>query len=330
MDVTQTHVAFDLAHDSPLLSCRFSPDGRYVFAGSQDYSVCRFEIATGNKTIVPTEAWVRALAFSGDGSTLVTGGYDGRLMWWPVAGDDATATAVRSVDAHEGWIRAIAVSPDGSLLASVGNDLTVRLWNMSDGQLVRELSGHTSHVYNVAFHPSGADLATGDLMCSLIHWDVATGKQVRTWKAESLQKYDKTFVATIGGFRGMTFTTDGSRILCSGITNVSNAFAGVGNPSVVAFDWASGEQKIEHLSKGKIRGVAWGVVAHPDGTVIGATGGSGGFLLFWKPDEAEEFHNVKLKDVARDLDLSPDGLHLATPHFNGHVYVSRMDRKAEG
>ena len=36
------------------------------------------------------------------------------------------------------------------------------------------------------------------------------------------------------------------------------SFAGVGNPSVVQFDWESGKPLIEHLSKGKIRGTAWG------------------------------------------------------------------------
>lgn len=325
MDPTKTHVAFDLTHNSPLISCRFDPSGKYVFAGSQDYNVWRFEVASDAKTAFPVDAWARALAFSKDGKTLVTGGYDGRLIWWPV--DAETPEAIRAIDAHQGWIRAIAVSPDGTLLASVGNDLVIRLWNMSDGTPVREMRGHESYIYNVAFHPSGQHLATGDLFANLMHWDVASGKQVRTWKAESLSKFDKTFVAQIGGFRGMTFSADGSQIFVSGITNVSNAFAGVGNPSVVVFDWESGTQKTEHLSKAKVQGVAWGLAVHPDGTRIAATGGSGGFLLFWKPDEVNEFHNVKMKDVARDLDLSSDHLHLATAHHNGHVYVSYMGEK---
>ena len=326
MDVTKTHVAHDLVHNSPLMSCRFSPDGKYVFAGAEDYNVWRFEVSGEAKVAYPTDAWVRSIAFCQDGATLITGGYDGRLTWWPV--DAAEPKPVRAIDAHKGWIRAITVSPDGNQLASVGNDLVVRIWDTATGKLLHELSGHESHVYNVAFHPTeSAHLVTGDLMCNVIHWELPSGKQLRTWKAESLQKYDKTFVATIGGFRGMTFTPDGSQLVCCGITNVSNAFAGVGNPSVVVFDWKSNEQTVEHLSKGKLRGVAWGVEAHEDGTVIAATGGSGGYLLFWKPGEVNEFHNLKLKDVCRDLDLSSDGLHLATAHYNGHVSVCRMDEK---
>lgn len=325
MDVKKTHIAHDLAHNSPLTGCRFDPSGRYVFAFAQDYNVWRFEIATGNKVAYPVESWGRGIAFDAAGKSVITATYDGRLVWWPVEGDKPTP--IRTVEAHDGWIRAIAVSSQG-VLASVGNDLAVRLWDSIDGKKIREMTGHESQIYNVAFHPSGEHLATGDLMANLMHWETNTGKQARTWQAKSLQKFDKTFVATIGGFRGMAFSPDGRFVGCSGITNVSNAFAGVGNPSVVVFDWESGKQHVEHLSSGKLRGVAWGVVFHPDGTCIAATGGSGGYLLFWKPDEATEMHSMKLKDVARDLDLSPDHLHLATAHHNGHVYISRMEAKA--
>lgn len=326
MDVTKTHISHDLVHKGPLISCRFDPSGKYVFAGSEDYSVWRFEIATGKKTQLPqVESWVRGIAFDHKGTTLVTAGYDGRLIWWPVAGEKPEP--IRIVEAHKGWIRAIAVSPDDSLLASVGNDLVVRLWNMQDGTLVREMTGHASHIYNVVFHPDGKHIATGDLMCNLMHWDVTTGKQLRTWKAPSLQKYDKTFIATIGGFRGMAFSPDGKYVACSGITNVSNAFAGIGNPSVVVFDWKTGKQQIEHLSKAKLRGVAWGVAIHPDGTRIAASGGSGGYVLFWKADQAEEIHQLNLKNTARDLDLSSDGLHVATAHHDGHVRICKMEAK---
>lgn len=327
MDVTKTHVAFDLVHDRPLISCRFDPTGRFVFGGSEDYNVWRLEVATGSKVAWPTDAWVRGLAFSNDGQTIITGGYDGRLIWWPTTADEPAP--IRTINAHQGWIRAVGISPDGNTLASVGNDLIIRLWNMADGSLLKEIGGHESHIYNVAFHPAEPVFATGDLMGNVMLWDVSSGEQIRTWKAESLSKYDKTFVATIGGFRGMMFTPDGSRLVCSGITNVSNAFAGVGNPSVVEFDWQTGEQKLEHLSKGKIQGVAWGIDVHADGTRIAATGGSGGFLLFWKPEEVDEFHNLKLKDVGRDLDLSPDGLHVAIAHYNGHISVCKMATKAE-
>lgn len=325
MDATKTHTVHDFKHNRPLISCRFDPSGKYVLAGSEDYHVWRWEIETGKATPLSAEAWVRGLAFANQGQMLISAGYDGRLIWWPV--DAEKPEPAKTIEAHNGWARAVAVSPDNRTVASVGNDLVVRLWDAAEGKLVREMKGHESHIYNVAFHPEGKQLATGDLLCNVMDWEVATGKQVRTWQAKSLVKYDKTFRADIGGFRAMRFSQDGKRLAGSGITNVTNAFAGVGNPSVVEFDWESGKQTIEHLSKKKIRGVAWGLVLLPDGTTIACVGGSGGFLLFWKPDGKQEFHQMKLPSDARDLDLHSDGLHLATAHYDGHLRIHKMAAK---
>lgn len=330
MDATKTHLVHDLDHKSPLISCRYLPgSSSTVFIGAQDYSVWRYDLETKAKVeyVFPEKTWVRGMAFDSTGKMLITAGFDGRLIWWPTEGDSPKPICV--IDAHHGWVRAVAISPDDSLVASVGNDMVVRLWNFTDGTLVREMKGHESHIYNVAFHPDGTHLATGDLTCQLIDWEVASGKQVRSWKAESLQKYDKTFKAIIGGFRSMTFSHDGNKIAVSGITNVSNAFAGVGNPSVVVFDWEAGKQQIEHLTAKKVQGVAWGVKIHPSGLRIAAIGGRGGYLMFWKPDGAEEFSSLKLARDGRDLDLAKDGLHLAVAHSDGHLRTYKMDAKAE-
>ena len=328
VDPTKTHVAQDFKHESPLISCRFDPSGKYAFAGAQDFAVWRWDLSSGQKTAYSAvESWVRGIAFSQDGRTMLTGGYDGRLIWWPV--DATKPEPIRTVEAHDGWLRALAVSSDHSLVATVGNDRLVKLWRMDDGSLVREMTGHESYVYNVAFHPDGKQLVTGDLKCRLIHWDVTNGKLQREWTVPSLFKYDTTFRADIGGFRGMTFAQTGDLLAVSGITNVTNAFACVGNPSVVIFDWAKGEQKIDYLTKNKPRAVAWGVALHPQGFAMAAAGGpGGGYLLFWRADQQQEFHQFKLPNTARDLSLHPDGLQLATAHYDGHLRICKMTSKA--
>lgn len=328
-DPQKTHTAQTIKHPAPLIACRFDPSGKYVFAAAQDYRVWRYELGT-KEAPQPTEfggheSWARAIAFTPDGETLITGGYDGRLVWTPVGADKPEPA--RTVEAHDGWIRAVAVSPDGQLLASVGNDLLVKLWNVADGSPVGELAGHESHIYNVAFHPEGRQLATGDLKGNFLHWDLKAMKEQRRFAEEALHKYDKTFWADIGGPRGMTFSPDGALLAASGITNVSNAFAGVGNPTVVVFDWQAGKRKVQYLGKSNPRGTGWGVVMHPAGFTIGVSGGSGGFLLFWRGDEKNEFHQVKLPDTGRDLDLHPDGLRLATAHYNGQLVISKMADK---
>jgi len=326
-DPTKTHVAKELKHDSPLISCRFDPTGRFLFFGAQDSNVWRWEWAGEQKVALSGhDSWVRAMDVTPDGATIVTGGYDGRLVW--STADSEQPVVTRTLDAHQGWIRSVAISPDGTLVASAGNDHLIKLWKISDGTLVHTLSGHERHVYNVAFHPHGKDLVSGDLLGNLVHWDVTTGESRRQFKAAALHKYDTTFKADIGGLRGLTFDVTGKRLAGSGISEVTNAFAGVGNPLIAEFDWETAKETIQHVSKGKLRGAGWNVAVHPDGTVIGISGGGGGgFVLFWKPDQKEEFHQFKLPNTARDMDLSADGVHFATAHYDKRLRVCKMADK---
>ena len=195
-----THIAKTLAYTSPLLSCRFDPTGKYVFAGAEDFKVVRWELATGTKVeLAGHESWVRGLTFSANGDTLITGGHDGRLIWWAAGAE--MPVPIRTAQAHQGWIRALAVSPDRQLLASCGNDHKVKLWSLADGSLIREFIGHDRHVYNVAFHPDGKHLVSGDITAKFLHWETETGKQVRNFAIASLSKYDPGFMADYGGRR---------------------------------------------------------------------------------------------------------------------------------
>src|SRR5262249_8158414 len=70
-------------YTSPLLACRIDPASQYVFAGAQDSTVQRWDLATGEKkALARHQSWVRALAFLPDGKTFFTGGYDGKVIAW--------------------------------------------------------------------------------------------------------------------------------------------------------------------------------------------------------------------------------------------------------
>lgn len=324
IDPTKTHPLKEYKHDNPLLGCRFDPSGQFVFAGSQDNSVVRWHLDSSKKTVLSGhKSWVRALAFATKAKRLFSADYAGRIGAWPV--DAEEPKPVYTLDAHRGWVRALAVSPDGQTLASCGNDHLVKLWSVADGKLVRELAGHNCHVYNVAFHPDGKHLVSADLKGVIEVWDWAKGESERELDAKILYKYDTGFLADIGGVRSMAFSVDGSLLACAGITNVSNAFAGVGNPLVVLFDYKSGKQKQLLKPKTPFQGTAWGVVVHPSGFVAGIGGGNGGMLWFWKPDNGQDFFNLKLPNNARDLDLHADGRRLAIAFFDGVVRTYGME-----
>lgn len=68
------------------LSCAFSPDGKYLFAGSVDSTLSLWEVNTGKlvKSLKGLSHEIRDIVFSQDGTTLITRG-DGAVFVWDSA-----------------------------------------------------------------------------------------------------------------------------------------------------------------------------------------------------------------------------------------------------
>lgn len=156
----------------------FSPDQRFIAAGSDDGTIRLWDIA-GRRV---AQSWsghkkgVLSLAFSPDGKLLASGGGDGVVRLW----DASTGEAVRSLTGHTRWVRSVAFSPDGSQLASGSEDKTIRLWDVATGEAERILKGHARWVRSVAFAPDGHTLVSGGQDNAVKLWNVANGRELRT------------------------------------------------------------------------------------------------------------------------------------------------------
>lgn len=326
VDPTQTHGVGEFKHSRPLTACCWDPLARYVFCGAEDHLVHRFDLA--KRTFTPLAAhdsWVRGLAVSPDGAVLFSGGYDGRLIWWPAAAE--RPEPLRVVDAHAGWIRALAVSSDGRLVATCGNDRLVKIWDAAQGTLVHSLSGHASHVYHAIFTAGSSALVSCDLHGVVRSWSTAAETLAEVVTVPDLHFYDTTFRADIGGARSIALRSDGARVALGGITNVSNAFAGVGEVAVAVVDVADRRVETVLRSKDKVQGAVWGVAHHPAGFWLGVSGGGGGWLHCWKGNEPHEFFKLKLPSDGRGMGLSPDQRQLAVAHADGHLRLYALHAK---
>jgi WD40 repeat protein len=114
----------------------FSPDGKILATGSGTRvpfmpaggpGVAElWDVALGQKiaTLKGHTSGVSCVAFSPDGKTLATGGWDNIVKLWNIN----TKQEVATLKGHTDRINSIAFSPDGKTLATGSADKTVKLW----------------------------------------------------------------------------------------------------------------------------------------------------------------------------------------------------------
>jgi WD40 repeat protein len=163
---------------------------------------------------------------------------------------------------HAGPIRSIVFSPDGKLLATAG-DRSVRLWDVTNGKLVRSFP--LSYPGAMAFAPDAKTLAIGKADGYHIGlWDVASGVEEFQLKISRAQK-------------SFTFTADGKKLLAGQ------------DLGVVLWDLETKKKLVEYKTEG------WqnGVVLTPDEKLVIAVNGWGK-LQFFKIDEEKAFRSQEV------------------------------------
>ncbi|MGF1934190.1 MAG: beta-propeller domain-containing protein [Nostoc sp. ChiQUE02] len=89
------------------------------------------------------------------------------------------AIEVNTLEGHSSTVNSIAYSPNGQQLASASWDKTIKIWDVTNGKLLKSLSGHSNLVYSVAYSPNGQQLASASEDKTIKIWDVTSGKLLK-------------------------------------------------------------------------------------------------------------------------------------------------------
>ena len=182
---------------------------------------------------------------------------------------------------HEKTVRSVALSSDGQHAASGSEDRTVRLWDITCGELVHTFHGHSGAVRSVAFSPDGKYLLSGSNDRTLRLWDVASGDTIRVFEGHE---------KSVGG---VAFSPDGTL-----------ALSGSSDATVRVWNVATGEEQqifTEHTD------VVWSVAFSPGGQTA-LSGSTDRTVRVWDVTSGQSLlvftgHTGNVWDVA----FSPDG-----------------------
>jgi len=140
-----------------------SPSGRYLFGGTDDGKLIRWNMDTKEETVIFSSPGnsISALDINSTGSRVAFVDKNGSLR----LADARSNSIIRNVNAHSGRIMDVRFSPDDRQIATASVDKTVKLWDVNNlGNRPIIIGRHDSFVFAVAFSPDGKYLvSSGDV-----------------------------------------------------------------------------------------------------------------------------------------------------------------------
>ena len=338
---------------------RFSSDGTRLVVGT-DVAVWVYDVPDGNETALFTEhtGQVNALAFSSDGKTFASGGFNNPIIQlWDL--ETGRKLSTFTLPKRSGSVSALTFNKDNTKLIVMDTFRDITHWEVSTGRKLADID--TEHSYEtVTFSQDGSTFATGDEAGKIRLWDATTVLQQTTLAGHSsLFTGDNFFAGFITeifklpedpDIFSLAFSPDG-KMLASGsldetvqlwntekhskrgtlkghkswVTAVAFSPDGKtvasGDVNKVIKLWNVNTRRERATLTGHTNGIS-AVTFSPDGKTL-ASGSYDGTIRFWNTKTGQEmstFATGYVKSV-KSVAFSENGTTLASAAFNGTVEI---------
>ncbi len=172
---------------------------------------------------------------------------------------------------------------------SGSNDKTLRLWDVMQDRLIKEMKGHTDKVWSAAFSPDGRHIASGSLDKTIRLWDAKTGKFIKVLGSQGT------------GVARLSFSPDSRWLLTgseAGGENISNVFAVPSGDVIARFE--------------KHDNIVMSTGVSPDGKMVATGGGSNKEIYLWNPRNGEVITKLAgMGETVWNVGYSRDGRSIA-------------------
>ncbi|KZP17833.1 WD40 repeat-like protein [Athelia psychrophila] len=301
------------------------------------------------KTLEGHKGGVYAVAYSPDGTHIVSGSADNTIRIWDAETGEAVGEPLRG---HTNEINCVAYSPNGRHIVSGSDDKTIRIWDAETGESVGEpLIGHTAAIWAIACSSNGAHIISGSADNTIRCWDAVTGKAVgeplrghtgiiyavayslpdgrhivsgsddntlRIWAAETGEAVGEPLSGHTGTINCVAYSPDSKHII-----------SGSDDGTIRIWDAKTGEAvgKPIRRSAGENTHVVLSVACSPDGKHI-VSGWADGIICIWDAETGEaigepfEGHTSAVRCVA----YSPDGAGIVSCSDDGTVRVWNAEK----
>ncbi|KAI9022771.1 WD40-repeat-containing domain protein [Phycomyces nitens] len=157
-------------HTGPVTSLALSGDGKYLWTGSWDKTIKKWNTSTGEclLTLRGHTDFVKTILLVG--RYLYSGSSDNHIFQWDISADKPSCTAV--FKGHSRPVESLSLSPDGRYMFSASTDLTVKKWDLESKICVQTFVGHDTSIYCVK---AGEDEI----------WTASADKSARRWNTET-------------------------------------------------------------------------------------------------------------------------------------------------